>query len=81
MSEIEAIRRRHKDNIAYIAKREKKGRWWWMNMHLYCHQDRAALLMLIERASLRYEIDWEELEEDIAQEQAKEKPPTSEGDS
>jgi hypothetical protein len=42
--DIEAIRKRHKDNIGYIAKREKQGRWWWMDMHQLCHDDRAALL-------------------------------------
>jgi hypothetical protein len=44
MNDIDKIRKRHKDNESYIAKREKQGRWWWMDMHQRCHEDRATLL-------------------------------------
>jgi hypothetical protein len=45
---IKEIRKRHKDNTGYIAKREKQGRWWWMDMHQICHDDRATLLDRVE---------------------------------
>jgi hypothetical protein len=53
VSDIKAIRKRHKENTGYIANREKQGRWWWLDMHQYCHNDRAVLLKRVAHLDMR----------------------------
>jgi hypothetical protein len=60
MTDIDKIRKRHKDNEGYIAKLEKQGRWWWMDMHQICHNDRATLLDHIAKSET---IDKQRLEQ------------------
>ena len=61
--DIEAIRKRHKETtgpLAAVAFSDGEDAIY----------DRAELLNLIDRADLRYEIDWEELEADINKKRA-----------